>query len=142
MKGVCMKAFMSAVYLAVMLFGSFSFAQDSASAKKSPSAMVFTVDSMVFAAGIDAKAPVGVNAEFEASAGKVSCWTKVTSSQAPTSLKHIWYKDDKKVFELPLVLKSQSGRLWSTKSVSTGNWKVEIVDDAGTVVKSGTFIVK
>ena len=139
--GVCMKTLRLAACLAVTVFCSFSFSQDSASAIKSPSA-VFTVDSLVFAASIDSKEPVGINTEFEASVGKVSCWTRVTSSQAPTPLKHIWYKDDKKVFELPLTLKSQSGRLWSTKSISAGNWKVEIVDDAGNVVKSETFVVK
>jgi Protein of unknown function (DUF2914) len=135
-----MKALVVPVFLGLVAFYSFSFSQDAASSKPSPS--FFTVDSLVFAATIDARSPVGANTEFQSTVEKVSCWIKITSSQAPTSLKHIWYKDDNKVFELPLTLKSQSGRLWSTKSVSPGNWKVEVVDEGGNVVKSGTFVVK
>ena len=135
-----MKALISPVFLALVMFYSFSFSQDTASSKSSSA--VFTVDSLVFAATIDARSPVGANTEFQSPIEKVSCWTRITSSQAPTSLKHIWYKDDNKVVEIPLTLKSQSGRLWSTKSVSSGNWKVEVVDEGGNVVKSATFVVK
>jgi hypothetical protein len=46
------------------------------------------------------------------------------------------------VMEWPYTLKTESGRLWSTKSVSTGNWKVDIVDDAKNVVKSAICDVK
>ena len=119
---------------------SFSFSQTDTSAKTGSS--LIAVDSMAFAAGIDARAPMGIATEFESTTEKVSCWTRVSSSQGPVSIKHVWYKDDNKVFELPLTLTSQSGRLWSTKTVSTGNWKVDVVDDAGNVVTSGTFVVK
>jgi hypothetical protein len=134
-----MKALIASACIVLLMF-SFSFSQTDTSAK--PGSTLITVDSMAFAAGIDARAPMGIATEFESTTEKVSCWTRVSSSQGPVSVKHVWYKDDNKVFELPLTLTSQSGRLWSTKSVSSGNWRVDVVDDAGNVVTFGSFVVR
>jgi len=134
-----MKALIASACIVLLMF-SFSFSQTDTSAK--PGSTLITVDSMAFAAGIDARAPMGIATEFESTTEKVSCWTIVSSSQGPVSVKHVWYKDDNKVFELPLTLTSQSGRLWSTKSVSSGNWRVDVVDDAGNVVTFGSFVVR
>lgn len=130
----------SPVLLALVIFNSLSFSQEAALSKTAlPS---FTVDSMVFAAKIESRSPIGVNTVFQSTIEKVSCWTKVITLKTPATLKHVWYKNDTKIFELPLTLKSPSGRLWSTKTVSGGNWKVEVVDEGGKVLKSGTFVVK
>ena len=102
----------------------------------------FSVDSMVIAATVESRAPVGINSEFQADVGKVSCWARVSSSLAPVSLKFVWYKDDQVVLEWPYSLLTESGRLWSTKTISTGKWKVEIVDGAKNVVKTASFEVK
>jgi hypothetical protein len=135
-----MKAFIAGGFLVLSMFVSFSFSQTDTSAK--PTIALFSVDSMVFAAGIDARSPVGVAAQFQSTTGKVSCWIKVSSSQGPISVKFVWNKDGQKVFELPITLKPQSGRLWSTKTVTPGNWQVDIVDDASVIAKSGTFVVQ
>jgi hypothetical protein len=122
--------------VAVLMLSAVSFSQNNATAAS------FSVDSLVFAAGVESRMPVGAASEFTADIGNVSCWARISSAQAPVSMKHIWYKNDQKVFELPLSLKTQSGRIWSTKSVTAGSWKVEVVDDAGNVIKSGSFTVK
>lgn len=123
-----------------------SFSQDApASAPASAPAAAppsFTVDSMVMAAGVESRAPVGVNSEFAADIGKVSCWARVSSSQPPVSLKFVWYKDGQVVFEWPYSLITETGRLWATKTVSTGKWKVEIVDSGKSIVKTVSFEVK
>jgi hypothetical protein len=86
--------------------------------------------------------PVGENKEFDASVGTVSCWTKVTATTVPATIKHVWYFGDKKVFEQSLDLKFASTRTWSSKSVKSGGWKVDVTDDAGTVLSSVSFTVK
>ena len=100
------------------------------------------VEKIVVATSVENREPVGENTEFEASVGTVYCWTKITASTTPATIKHVWYLDDKKVFEIPLELKYASTRTWSSKSVQTGKWKVEVTDDSGTVLSSLTFTVK
>lgn len=131
-----MRKLISLSCFAVLMLSVFSFSQDSTVAAS------FSVDSMAFATSVEARVPAGVGSEFAADVGKVSCWLKVSSARESISMKHVWSKDGKIVFELPLSLTTPSGRIWSTKSVTPGSWKVEIVDDAGNVVKSGTFTVK
>jgi len=100
------------------------------------------VEKIVVATSVDNHEPVGENKEFAASVGTVSCWTKITGATVPSKIKHVWYLGDKKVFEQSLDLKFASTRTWSTKSVKPGDWKVEVTDDAGTVLSSVTFTVK
>ena len=123
-----------------------SFSQDapasapaSSPAAASPS---FSVDSMVIAASVESRAPVGVNSEFSADVGKVSCSARVSSSRPPISLTFVWYKDGQVVLEWPYSLITETGRLWATKTVSTGKWKVEIVDSGKNIIKTIDFDVK
>lgn len=101
-----------------------------------------TVEKIVVATSVDNHDPVGENKEFEASVGTVYCWTKVTAKTVPVAIKHVWYFGDKKVFEQSLDLKFASTRTWSNKSVKSGSWKVDVTDDAGTVLSSVSFTVK
>lgn len=100
------------------------------------------VEKIVVATSVENREPVGENTEFEALVGTVYCWTKITASTTPATIKHVWYLDDKKVFEIPLEINFASTRTWSSKTVQTGNWKVEVTDDAGTVLSSIGFTVK
>lgn len=86
--------------------------------------------------------PVGENKEFDASVGTVSCWTKVTATTVPATIKHVWYFGDKKVYEYPLDVKFPSTHTRSSKSVKSGSWRVDVTDEAGTVLSSINFIVK
>jgi hypothetical protein len=101
-----------------------------------------TVEKIVAATGVENKEAVGEAAEFELAAGKVYCWTKVTLKTPPATIKHVWYLDEKKVFEQPLELKFPSVRTWSYKTVKAGKWKVEVTDEAGAVLSSVEFTVK
>ncbi len=100
------------------------------------------VDKIVAATSVDKLEPVGENTEFDASVGTVYCWTKVSAKTVPATIKHVWYLGDKKVFEHSLDLKFPSTRTWSSKSVKSGSWKVDVTDEAGTVLSSVTFTVK
>lgn len=129
-----------------LVFLSFvAYAQsDSAASTESASATpkVCKVDSIVFATGIASRVPVGVSNVFEPSVRKVFCWTKISIDRAPVTIKHVWYNGTEKVFELPLRLKYDSGRLWSYKTVTPGDWKVDVVNEAGEVIGSASFTAK
>jgi hypothetical protein len=156
-KGGFMKRPVSLLLLAMVALYYPSFSQDAQAPASAPSAEpsaaadvaapaaaspIFSVDSMVFARGVEAREPMGVGSEFPSDVGKVACWARVSSSQSPVAVKFVWYKDGQVVFEWPYSLLSESGRLWATKTVSTGKWKVEIVDGAKNIVKTASFEVK
>jgi hypothetical protein len=145
-----MKRLVCLSFFAVFAFYCTSFSQDSsasastqaptqASAAASPS---FSVDSIAIAANIESRVPMGVGSEFAWDIGRVFCWIRVSSPQAPVPVKFLWYKNEEMVLEWPYSLISESGRLWGMKAVSTGKWKVEIVDGAKNVVKTANFVVK
>jgi hypothetical protein len=100
------------------------------------------VEKAVAAASVEDREPVGEATEFDASAGTVSCWTKILAENPPTTIKHVWYADGEQVFEKTLDIKFASVRTWTTKTVKPGSWRVDVTDEAGTVLKSVTFTVK
>jgi hypothetical protein len=101
-----------------------------------------TVDSILFGTGIKDRALLGTTTEFGPQMQKVFCWTKISIQHAPFKFRHIWYNGDEKVLEVPLRLGYASGRLWSYKTVTPGTWKVDVVDESGKVIGSGTFNAK
>ena len=100
------------------------------------------VQKIVMATSVKNLEPVGENTEFPASVGTLSCWTKIAAKTVPSTIKHVWYFGDKKVFELSLDIKFPSTHTWSTKSVKLGTWKVVVTDEAGTELSSVSFTVK
>jgi hypothetical protein len=125
--------------IGVLLIPSFVAAQEQA---KAAGDQGVKVEKAVAATSVDNHEPAGENKEFEASVGTVYCWTKVTAKTTPATIKHVWYLGDKKVFEKELELKYPSTRTWSSKAVTTGSWRVDITDSAGSVLSSVSFTVK
>ncbi|MBL0350868.1 MAG: DUF2914 domain-containing protein [Elusimicrobia bacterium] len=91
--------------------------------------------------GVDNRELTGESATFDAGVTRVYCWTKAKAATVPGSLKHVWSVDGKEVSEVPLTLSVSPARTWSYKTVWPGAWKVEVKDDAGTVLKSIDFTV-
>lgn len=141
-----MKSSLCMIGLGLVFFCFFAWGQNDSSARAAKSTgaaeNIATLDSILFATGIEKRVPVGVSKEFGPSVKKVFCWTKVSIQNAPLSLKHVWYNDEEKVSEIPLTLNFASGRLWSYKTVSPGQWKVEVVTEAGVVLGSAGFTAK
>jgi hypothetical protein len=124
-----------------VILGSFMLAGTLAAAQKeAPKGL--SVEKAVAATGVENREPVGEATEFEASAGKVYCWTKVLAETVPTKVKHVWYVDNQQVFEISLDINYPSTRTWSTKTVTAGSWRVDVTDETGTVLTSVSFTVK
>jgi hypothetical protein len=89
------------------------------------------VDSIVFARSVESREPVGAAKEFEASVTQVFCWTKLSAKTLPAAVNHVWYNAGRKLLDVPLTLNYSSGRYWSVKNVSPGDWTVEVVGANG-----------
>lgn len=126
-------------FVCVLFIASLAAAQE-----KSTSAgdQGLKVEKAVAATSVENREPVGENKEFEATVGTVYCWTKIAAAATPTTVKHVWYAGDQRVFEKALDIKYPSTRTWSSKSVKAGNWRVDVTDEAGTVLASVSFTVK
>ena len=75
--------------------------------------------------------PVNVSDVFKTDINKIYCFTKVKADKTPTYIYHVWYKNDKKVFEVKLNIRYTTYRTWSFKRISDndiGNWRVELLD--------------
>ncbi len=126
-------------YMVAVLF-VFAFIPSSAIAVVAEAQV--SVESILFARGVESREPVGVANEFDASVDQVFCWTKLSSKAPPAAVKHVWYKAGQKVLEVPLTVNYSSGRYWSVKNVSIGDWTVEVVGARGEVIGAGSFKVK
>jgi len=71
------------------------------------------------------------------------CFTRINSPAGSDShIKHLWYKGDEKVGEQRLPVKGEQWRTYSRKNIRkglAGDWRVEAVDDSGTVLKIVRF---
>jgi hypothetical protein len=86
--------------------------------------------------------PIGSGYSFEASVGKLFCFTKITGAQSPAQVSHAWYFGDAQRAEVTLSLKSSSWRTYSSKRIQyheIGDWHVEILGPGGEILKTLEF---
>ena len=110
-------------------------------AAQTPAAAEIKVEKIVTAAAVVNREPVDENSVFDKTVGRVYTWTRIVAAEAPVKISHIYYADEKKVAEIELDIKAKTYRVWSNKSVWPGNWKVEVTDEAGSVLAAVTFTV-
>jgi len=71
------------------------------------------------------------------------CFTKVTASEdAERQIVHEWYRNDEIVSRCVLPVKSTSWRTYSKKLVTrdmAGDWRVDVLDSAGNLLKTTKF---
>jgi len=106
---------------------------------------LLTVQKFAFCERVEEREPVGSGEEFSSDIGRVYLWTSIYGAEQSTSIKHIWYYENKKMNEVPLSIKYKRTRTWSYKNIIpelTGNWYVEVVDENGGVLKKLSFKIK
>lgn len=71
------------------------------------------------------------------------CFTRtVAPAGTDGTIRHLWYKGDEKVAEYTLPVKGEKWRTYSKKSIQkgwAGDWRVEVVADDGTLLKTVKF---
>jgi hypothetical protein len=82
---------------------------------------------------------------FDSSVGKLYCFTRIKSDHPPAVIKHLWFQGDKMVMEVTLPVKSTNWRTYSSKTIlpsASGDWKVDVTSDDGTVLKTLNFTIR
>lgn len=118
-------------------------------------ALVFAVPSLVWAGMLEVRdvavstdiqnrVPTGISVSFDASVGKLYAFTRIVGAEGDTRVYHKWYHGDKLMADVPLSIRSGDWRTWSSKNVEpswTGDWRVVVVAEDGSVLGSVKFTV-
>ena len=71
------------------------------------------------------------------------CFTKFAApDDTERQVVHLWYKDDQIIARCVLPVKGTSWRTYSKKTIAdgmAGDWRVDVLDSAGAVLKSKSF---
>ena len=105
----------------------------------------FTVARLVVGTAVENREPVGVAETFPATTEKVYCFLEAAEISKDTEVSFVWFLGDKEMAKtnLPLTM----GPKWRTFANKTiggmkGDWKVEIRDANGNLVKDVKFKVE
>lgn len=98
-----------------------------------------TIDPFVMCEDVVNREPVNVTDFFRAD-GTATSFTRIFAS-APTRISHVWYHENTRMDEIPFTVQPPSWRVWSRKHLygKTGIWRVEVVDENGTVLRTTHF---
>jgi hypothetical protein len=93
------------------------------------------------ALGVTEREPVDVATTFDAG-DKVTVWAAIRNPGSPSDIKMVWFANDSEVSSMDIHIgESWRWRTWGKINVWEGDWKVEIQDEAGTVLKTVEFTV-
>lgn len=80
------------------------------------------------------RAPVDELENYPAQKGQLFCFTKLVGAEGETSVTHVWLYQDKEMARVTLPVRSASWRTYSSKNILpewSGEWKVQVLDEAG-----------
>jgi len=113
-------------------------------AEAAPSAS-FTVDRMVITDGVENLEPMGEVSSFPASTAKAYVFLEAKDIAEDTPVSFVWYYKGEQVAKVDLTLRAGSRwRTYSSKNITgfIGDWKVELQDANGNVLKEAAFAVQ
>jgi len=127
-----------------------AYAQEKAKQEAPPKEMgketaSFAVKRLVVGTGVENGEPVGVAETFPASTEKVTCFLEATDIAKDTEVSFVWFSGEKEMSKFSVPLKE--GPRWRTYAYKNlrevkGDWKVEVRDANGKVVKDVKFKVE
>jgi hypothetical protein len=103
------------------------------------------VEQAVVGTGVTDRAPQGVASQFAADVGRLWCFTHIAGASAGTQITHVWFYRDQEMARVPLTIGGPNWRTWTRKNVQpewTGQWRVEIQAQGGTVLETVTFTIQ
>lgn len=102
-----------------------------------------TVNSLVFARGVEARAPRGEAQVFTADVGTVWAFASIAHDGPPSRVMMIWRHKGEVRAEIDVRIgRSKRWRTWSRKRIGprdVGPWSVEIIDKLGQSIAAATF---
>ena len=122
------------------------YAQEKAKEESAPKESTpFAVKRLVIGTGVENGEPAGVAETFPASTEKVYCFLEATDIAKDTEVSFVWFSGENEMSKFSVPLKE--GPRWRTYAYKNlreikGDWKVEIRDSEGKVVKDVKFKVE
>lgn len=113
--------------------------------KAEPAAKEMTLARAVVGTGVDNMEPVGVAETFPAATEKVFCFVEANNISKDMEISFAWSVGGKEVRTINLPVKAgPKWRTWAYKNLAgqKGDWKVEIKDAEGKVLKEVKFKVE
>jgi hypothetical protein len=100
---------------------------------------------MEIASSIENRGPVGIAASFPASQEKVYCYLDIKNVSKDTTITYVWTLGANEMGKVTQPVKTSSRwRTWGNKSIGgmKGDWKVDVLDESGALLKSAAFKVE
>jgi len=109
---------------------------------QAPSLMISRIE---IAANVMDRKPVDVGTSFPASTEKVYCYLEFKDVKKEATVNIGWALGEKEMGKTQLTIKPYPKfRTWAAKSLygMKGEWKVNVLDEKGSILKSATFTVQ
>jgi hypothetical protein len=122
------------------------YGQEKAKPEGAPKeATAFTIKRLVVGTGVENGEPVGAAETFPATTEKVYCFLEAGDIAKDTEASFVWFNGEKEMLKFNVPLKM--GPRWRTFAYKNlrglkGDWKVEIRDSDGKVLKDVKFKVE
>lgn len=103
------------------------------------------VDYATMCTGVADRSPLGPGETFGADVGRLFCFTRIIGIREETTITHVWYAGDEKVFEYALAVRPPTWRTWSEKNIPPqrkGPWHVDVVGPGGEVLRTLEFAIQ
>lgn len=156
------KALISCLVLSLFVLAGMVMAQQAPAPASSPAAQMpaasapakaaaaapapsLNVSRFEICGSVENRQPVGIAATFPATQEKVYCYLEFKNVAKDTKITYVFTLGQNEMGRATQdVKKSWRWRTWASKSLGgmKGDWKVDILDESGAVIKSGTFKVQ
>ena len=110
-----------------------------------PEGAGLTIGRLVSAASIEDREPVGVADTVSSDTPGVYCFLEANNIAADIEVAFVWILNGTEMLETPMALKAAPRwRTWAGKNLYglKGDWKVELRDETGTVLRTVEFKVE
>lgn len=104
-----------------------------------------TLSRMEICGSVMDRKPVDVSSTFTANQDKVYCYLEFRDVKKETTVNVVWTLGQNEMGRVPLTIKPYAKfRTWANKSINgmKGEWKVDVMDDKGAVLKTSAFTVQ
>jgi len=131
--------------MGLSVYGQEKAKQEAPAKEMGKEAAAFAVKRLVVGTGVENGEPAGVAETFPASTEKVYCFLEAADMAKDTEVSFVWFNGDKELSKFSVPLKQ--GPRWRTYAYKNlrelkGDWKVEIRDSDGKVMKDVKFKVE
>jgi hypothetical protein len=122
-----------------------SFEQTASLTEPAPiEAPAVEVSRMAICTDVVNREPVEEGEHFQVSVGRLYAFTQILGAKDSVEIEHIWYFNDVERARVTLPVRSANWRTYSSKMIQLfeiGDWRVDVVDPQGDVLKSMSFQV-